>query len=101
MLVGVGIAVAEQHHLAAQCFDGVYLQSRRGDGHHDDCFCTQPASPQSHALCVVTSRRANHAFFKLRGGEVRHFVVSATQFEAEHRLLVFALEQHGVVKSAA
>ena len=100
MLVGVGIAVAEQHHFATQCFDGVYLQSRRGDGHHDDCFCTQPASPQRHALCVVASGSANHAFFELRGGEMRHLVVCAAQFEAEHRLLVFALEQHGVVQAA-
>jgi hypothetical protein len=31
---------------------------------------------------------------------MRHLVVSATQFEAEHRLLVFALEQNGIVQAA-
>jgi hypothetical protein len=31
------------------------------------------------------------------GAQVRHLVVGAAQLEAEHRLLVFALEQHARV----
>ena len=99
VLVGIGIAVTKQDHLAAQGLDSINLQSRRCDGHHDNCLRTQSASPQSNALRMVTSGGANHAFFELRGGEMRHLVVRATQFEAEHRLLVFALEQHGVVQT--
>jgi hypothetical protein len=38
---------------------------------------------------------------ELLGREVRHLVVGAAQLEAENRLLVFALEQHGVAKPLA
>jgi len=36
MVVRVGVAVAEQHHLAAQAAHRVHLDLRRGGGHHDD-----------------------------------------------------------------
>jgi putative redox protein len=38
---------------------------------------------------------------QLLGRQVGHLVVGATQLEAEHRLLVFALQQHLVVQAAA
>jgi hypothetical protein len=54
---------------------------------------------QRHALCVVAGRSADHAALQLLGRQVRHLVVGAAQLEAEHRLLVLALEQHVVAQS--
>jgi hypothetical protein len=39
--------------------------------------------------------------FELLRRQVRHLVVGAAQLEAEHGLLVFALEQHLVVQAPA
>jgi hypothetical protein len=38
--------------------------------------------------------------FQLLGRQVGHLVVGAAQLEAEHRLLVLALEQHVVAQAA-
>jgi hypothetical protein len=99
--VGVGIAVAVQHHLAAQGAHGVDLELRRGGGHHDHGARAQLVRAHGHALRVVAGRGADHAAFQLLGRQVRHLVVGAAQLEAEHRLLVFALEQHLVVQALA
>ena len=101
VLVGVGVAVAEEHHLATELFDGVDLHLRGGGRHDDDRARAELAGAQRHALGVVAGRSANHAFFQLRGREIRHFVVGAAQLEAVHGLLVFALEQDGVVQPLA
>ena len=50
---------------------------------------------------MVAGRRTHHAFGELRGAELHHFVVGATQLKAEHRLLVFAFKQHMVVQALA
>jgi hypothetical protein len=50
-------------------------------------------------LGVVAGRGANHPARQLLAAELRHLVVRAAQLEAEHRLLVFALEQHLVVQA--
>ena len=50
---------------------------------------------------MVASRRTHHALGELRGAELHHFVVGATQLKTEHRLLVFAFKQHMVVQSFA
>ena len=50
---------------------------------------------------MVAGRRTHHAFGELGGAELHHFVVSAAQLEAEHRLLVFAFKQHLVVQALA
>ena len=91
VLVGVGVAVALQHHLCPQGFDGLDLHGRGGDRHHDHRFGPQTTRAQRHALGVVASRGANDAFFELLWRQVRHLVVRAAQLEAEHRLLVFTL----------
>ena len=101
VLVGVGVAVAKEHHLAAELLDGVDLHLWCGGGHDDDRARAEFAGAQRHALGVVTGRGANHAFFQLRNCEIGHLVVGAAQLEAVHRLLVFALEQDGVVQALA
>ena len=101
VLVRVGVAVAVQHHLAAQGFDGFDLQSGGGHRHHDHGLGAQAAGTQRHALGMVAGRGADDALFQLSRREVHHLVVGAAQLETEHRLLVFALEQHGVVQTAA
>ena len=50
---------------------------------------------------MVASRRTHHALGELRGAELHHFVVGATQLKTEHRLLVFAFKQHMVVQALA
>ena len=99
--VGIGIAVAVQHHLATQRLHRVDFQSGCGDRHDDDGACAQLASAQRHALRMVASRRTNDAFVQLRGAQLRHLVVGPTQLEAEHRLLVFPLQQHLVFQALA
>ena len=47
---------------------------------------------------MVAGRGADHAFFQFGGRQLHHLVVGAAQFEAEHRLLVFTLEQHLVIE---
>ena len=101
MLVGIAIAFACQYDLAPQRFDRFYLELWRGHGHDDNGAGAQLAATQCHALGVVAGRCANHAALELLRRELRHFVVGTTQLEAEYRLLILALEQHGVVQSAA
>ena len=101
VLVGVGIALAVQHHVAAEAAHRVDLELRRGGGHHDDGGGAQLAGAHRHALRVVAGRGADHAAGQLLGRQVRHLVVGAAQLEAEDRLLVFALEQHRVAQPLA
>jgi hypothetical protein len=99
--VRIGVAVAMQHHLAAQRLDRIDLHLRRGHRHHDHCAASQLVRRQRHPLRVIARRRADHAALELRGRELGHLVVGPAQLEAEHRLLVFALEQHLVVQAPA
>ena len=98
MLVGVRVALAMQHHLAAQAPHGIDLHLRCGDGHHDDGLAPQLARTQRHALRMVAGRRADHTALELRGRELGHLVVGAAQLEAEHRLGVLTLQQHLVAQ---
>ena len=99
--VSVRVAVAVQHHFPLQRLDRVNLELRGGGGHHHHSPAAQLLCAERHALGVVASRCANHPFFKLCRRQVRHFVVSPAQFEAEHRLRVLTLEQHGVAQAVA
>ena len=101
MIVGIGIGIPEQHHLAAEAADRVYLHLRRGHRHHDHRLAAQTMGRQGHALRMVAGRGTDDATLELRWREVRHLVVGAAQLEAVHGLLVFALEQHGVVQAFA
>ena len=101
MGVGVGITVAKQHHLATKGFYRVHLELGRGGGHDHHGAGAQCVGAHGHALRMVARRGADHAFFQLGRAELHHLVVRPAQLEAEHRLLVFALEQHLVVQAAA
>jgi len=97
--VGIGVTFAGQHHLGAVRAHCVDLDLRRGHRHHDHRLAAQPLGRERHALRVVAGRGADHAPRELRGAELHHLVVRAAQFETEHRLRVFALQQHLVVQS--
>ena len=99
--VSVRVTVAVQQHLAAQGAHCVHLELRRGGGHDNDCARAQLVGAQCNALRMVAGRGTDHAFFELRCAQVCHLVVSAAQLEAEHRLLVFTLEQDGVFQAHA
>ncbi len=99
--VGIGIAVAMQHHFAAKAAHGIHFELRCGGRHHDHGPRAQLLRAQRHTLRMVAGRGANHPFLQLLGRQVRHLVVGAAQLETVHRLLVFALEQHGVVQAPA
>ena len=90
-----------QYHLAAKRTHRINLDLRRGDRHDDHGPRAQLARAQRHALRMIARRRADHAFFQLRRAQMSHLVVSPAQLEAEHRLLVFALEQHRVPQPLA
>ncbi len=65
VVVGVGIAVAVQHHLAAQRGHRIDLQLGRGHRHHDHGAAAQLLGRQRHALGVVAGAGADHAFCQL------------------------------------
>ena len=67
MLVGVGIALADQHGFAAQRAYRVDLDLGRGGRHHDHGAGAQLVRAQRHALRVVAGRRADHALGQLLG----------------------------------
>ena len=97
--VGVGIAFAGQHHLAAMALHGVDLDGRGGGGHHDHRAHVELLGRQGHALGVVAGGGADHPALEGRRAEARHLVVGAAQLEAEHRLHVLALEVNLVVNA--
>ena len=99
--VGIGIAFAEQRDLAAQPANRVDLELRRGQRHHDHGARAELARAECHTLRMVAGRGANHAAGQLGRAQLNHLVVGAAQLEAEHRLLVFALEQHRVAEPGA
>ena len=99
--VGIGIAVAMQHHLAAQRLHSIDFQSGCGHRHDDDGAGAQFARAQCHALGMVARRGADDAFVQLGGTQLHHLVVGPAQLEAEHRLLVFAFQQDLVFKALA
>ncbi len=96
---GIAVAVAVQHDLhgtLAEMLDRVDLDLRRGGRHHDDSLASEAVGGERYALRMVARRGGDHAALELLGSELRHLVVCAAQLEREHRLHVFALEQHGV-----
>jgi hypothetical protein len=90
--IRVVVVVAVHDHLAAQGTHGVYLDRRRGHGHHDDGRDSAALRGQCHTLGVVARGTADDAG---REGVVGHrgeLVVGTAQLEREHGLQVFALE---------
>ena len=90
VLVSIAVALTVQDDLGAQGLYGIDLDARGGDRHHDGGFAVELLRRQRHPLGMVASRRTNDAFFELGGAQEGHFVVGASEFEAEHGLLVFA-----------
>ncbi len=86
LAVGIRVAVAKQHHFAAKTTHRVDLDLWCGGRHHNHCAGAQALGAQRHALRVVAGGGANYALFQMRRAQV-------------HGLLVFALEQHGVVQA--
>ncbi|MNI44050.1 hypothetical protein D3C73_984020 [compost metagenome] len=99
MREGIGEALARQHDFATQAAHRVDLHLRAGGGHDDDGAAAQAAGGQRHALGVVAGRGRDHAPVQRGRRQVGHLVVGATQLETEHRLSIFALEQHRVGNS--
>ena len=65
VVIGIGVAFAKQHHLAAKAAYRVHLDLRGGGGHDDDGAGAQLAGTQGHALSMVSGRRANHPLGQL------------------------------------
>jgi hypothetical protein len=95
--VGVGVALAGQHHFAAVALDGVDLDRRGGGGHDDHGAGAEPLGRQRDALGVVAGGGADDPALEHRRAEVGHLVVGPAQLEAEHRLHVLALQEDRVV----
>ena len=91
VLMGIAVALAKEHDPGAQGLNGIDLDARGGDRHHDGGFAAELLCRQRHALGMVASRGADDAFLELDGAQVGHFVVGPPELEAEHRLLVLAL----------
>ena len=100
MGVGVGVALTMQHHLAPQGLHRLHFEGGRGHRHHHHRARAQLGRAQRHALGVVAGRGANHPARELLAAQLGHLVVGPAQLEAEHRLLVFTLEQHLVVQAS-
>ena len=96
----VAVGVARQHDLGAHAAHRVHLDPRRRLRHDDDRAQTELARGKRHALRVVAGARGDDAAGALLLGEMRDLVVGAAQLEAEDRLQILALEQHGVAETA-
>ncbi len=96
---GVTVRIAVQHGLATQAFYGFYLDGGRRSGHHDHGATTQPLGGHGDTLGMVAGRGGNDPALERFGRQIGHFVVGAADFEAEHRLGIFAFEQHCILNS--
>jgi len=83
-----------QHDFSASGTHAFDLDFRGGLGHHDGRFDAQRLRRQRQALRVIARRSGDHATRQLFRAQLRQLVVRATNLEREHRLQVFALEQH-------
>ena len=98
VVVGVGVAVAEQHDFGATSAHRVDLQLRRGDRHHDHGPAAHAPGRQRDPLGMVAGRRRDHPARQLLGRQMRHLVVGAAQLEREHVLHILAFEQQAVAQ---
>ena len=94
----IGVAVAHEHDLGAQVADRVDLDLRRRLRHHDHRTQSELARRVGDALRMIAGARGDDAARALLVGQVRDAVVGAAQLEAEHRLLIFPLEENGVAE---
>ncbi len=96
VLVGIGIGIAVQHHLATAPLHGLNLDLWGGRGHDNGGLAAQFFRRQCHALGMVARRGSDHALGQLCRGQLRHLVVRPAQLEGKHRLHVLALQQNAV-----
>ena len=96
MRIRVRIAFAEQHDIGAARLHRIDLHLGRRHRHHDHGPAAEALRRQRDALRVIAGRRRDHAARELGLRQPRHLVVRAAQLEAEDRLVVLALQQHGV-----
>ena len=99
MCVGVGVAVAEQHHVGTVRAYGFDLHFWSGHRHDHGGATSQLCGAHGDTLRVVASRRANDTARPLVGRQVDHLVVRAAQLETEDRLRVLTLEEHRVANA--
>ncbi|KPB92289.1 Uncharacterized protein AC502_5511 [Pseudomonas syringae pv. maculicola] len=87
-----GIAV--QHHRGTAGTHPFDLDFRGGARHDDGGQNAQLFRRQRQALGVIARRGRDHAACGLFCGQLGELVVRAANLEGEHRLQIFALEQH-------
>src|SRR3569623_1021147 len=93
------IGVAVQHGLAAQLAHRLHLDVRRGARHDDERLDAEAAGGERHALCMIAGGGGDYALGALRCAQVDDLVIGAAQLEGDHRLQIFAFQQHVVVET--
>ena len=103
VLIRIGIGSTVQHDLgifAAKAFNRIDLDHRRGFRHDDHRLAFELGRRVCHALRVIARRSSDHALFKLRWRELRHFVVRAANFVRKHGMHILAFQIHLIVNAA-
>ena len=62
MIVGIGIGIPEQHHLAAEPPHGLNFDRRGGHGHDNHRTAAKPLCRQCNPLGMIARRGRNHPF---------------------------------------
>ncbi len=83
-----------QHHLAAAGLHADDLELGGSARHDDDRPHAQLAGRQGQALGMVAGAGGDHPTGLLAGRKAGQLGIGAADLEGEHRLQVFALEQH-------
>ena len=89
-----------EHDFPAKGAYGPHLHLGCGGGHHDDGAAAEFFGTEGHALGMISSAGGDHATTEFLRRELGHAVVSTAKLEREHRLQVFALQQHLIAESA-
>lgn len=90
------IAVACKDYFRIESAHGFHLDLRSRVRHHDQRANPKPFRGQRDALRMISRTRRDYAapsFFLRKPDDP---VVGPTNLEAEHRLLVFSLQEHGI-----
>ena len=93
--VGFGVRVAGQFDVGAAAAHRIHLDVRRRPRHDDAGAHAEVLRGHRDALRVVAGAGRDHAAAPFGLREAGHAVVGAANLEAEDRLEVFALEEHG------
>src|SRR5262249_1710272 len=96
----IAVGIACEHDLGTHVAHRIDLDLRRCLRHHDHGTKSELTGGERDALRMVAGARGDDAAAALLWCEVGDLVVCPPEFEAEDRLKIFALEQHGVAKAA-